>query len=123
MAEVISVIPSGFEPETDRLEICCSIQLSYGTFLSLKFKVPTPKSTAAMFMLWTFELRLSTLICAAKMQKNSLKIFALHYVLNICYLVIRLFYGSGTEYYTGFILFLHFCQYKVFLLQLVKSYF
>jgi hypothetical protein len=23
------VIPSGFEPETDRLEICCSIQLSY----------------------------------------------------------------------------------------------
>ena len=26
-----SVIPSGFEPETDRLEICCSIQLSYGT--------------------------------------------------------------------------------------------
>lgn len=25
------VIPSGFEPETDRLEICCSIQLSYGT--------------------------------------------------------------------------------------------
>ena len=28
-----SVIPSGFEPETDRLEICCSIQLSYGTVL------------------------------------------------------------------------------------------
>ncbi len=25
------VIPSGFEPETDRLEICCSIQLSYET--------------------------------------------------------------------------------------------
>lgn len=25
------VIPAGFEPATDRLEICCSIQLSYGT--------------------------------------------------------------------------------------------
>ena len=25
------VIPAGFEPTTDRLEICCSIQLSYGT--------------------------------------------------------------------------------------------
>jgi hypothetical protein len=27
----ISVIPLGFEPKTYRLEICCSIQLSYGT--------------------------------------------------------------------------------------------
>lgn len=26
------VIPAGFEPATHRLEICCSIQLSYGTF-------------------------------------------------------------------------------------------
>lgn len=26
-----SVIPLGFEPKTHRLEICCSIQLSYGT--------------------------------------------------------------------------------------------
>jgi hypothetical protein len=25
------VIPLGFEPKTYRLEICCSIQLSYGT--------------------------------------------------------------------------------------------
>jgi hypothetical protein len=25
------VIPFGFEPKTYRLEICCSIQLSYGT--------------------------------------------------------------------------------------------
>ena len=25
------VIPIGFEPMTYRLEICCSIQLSYGT--------------------------------------------------------------------------------------------
>ena len=32
----LSVIPSGFEPETDRLEICCSIQLSYGTFIRKK---------------------------------------------------------------------------------------
>ena len=30
------VIPSGFEPETDRLEICCSIQLSYGTKIRCK---------------------------------------------------------------------------------------
>ena len=27
----LSVIPSGFEPETHSLEGCCSIQLSYGT--------------------------------------------------------------------------------------------
>ncbi len=27
------VIPTGFEPVTHRLEICCSIQLSYGTIL------------------------------------------------------------------------------------------
>ncbi len=25
------MIPTGFEPVADRLEICCSIQLSYGT--------------------------------------------------------------------------------------------
>ena len=28
---LFSVIPKGFEPLTHRLEICCSIQLSYGT--------------------------------------------------------------------------------------------
>lgn len=28
-----SVIPTGFEPVTHRLEICCSIQLSYGTVI------------------------------------------------------------------------------------------
>jgi hypothetical protein len=27
----LKVIPIGFEPMTYRLEICCSIQLSYGT--------------------------------------------------------------------------------------------
>jgi hypothetical protein len=32
------VIPSGFEPETHRLEICCSIQLSYGTIFSIRKK-------------------------------------------------------------------------------------
>ena len=30
-----SVIPLGFEPKTYRLEICCSIQLSYGTYFYL----------------------------------------------------------------------------------------
>ena len=34
------VIPKGFEPLTRRLEICCSIQLSYGT--SINFKVQNP---------------------------------------------------------------------------------
>jgi hypothetical protein len=29
--EASSVVPAGVEPTTDRLEICCSIQLSYGT--------------------------------------------------------------------------------------------
>ena len=29
--ESLSVVPAGVEPTTDRLEICCSIQLSYGT--------------------------------------------------------------------------------------------
>ena len=34
------VIPKGFEPLTHRLEICCSIQLSYGTILKhLRFEV------------------------------------------------------------------------------------
>ena len=28
------VIPKGFEPLTHRLEICCSIQLSYGTLFA-----------------------------------------------------------------------------------------
>ena len=30
------VIPVGFEPTTYRLEICCSIQLSYGTVFTPK---------------------------------------------------------------------------------------
>ena len=34
------VIPKGFEPLARRLEICCSIQLSYGT--SINFKVQNP---------------------------------------------------------------------------------
>ena len=34
------MIPKGFEPLTRRLEICCSIQLSYGT--SINFKVQNP---------------------------------------------------------------------------------
>jgi hypothetical protein len=29
--EPVLVVPAGVEPTTDRLEICCSIQLSYGT--------------------------------------------------------------------------------------------
>jgi hypothetical protein len=29
--KAVIVIPLGFEPKTYRLEICCSIQLSYGT--------------------------------------------------------------------------------------------
>ena len=36
----VLVIPKGFEPLTRRLEICCSIQLSYGT--SINFKVQNP---------------------------------------------------------------------------------
>ena len=31
---LVSVIPLGFEPKTHRLEICCSIQLSYGTIIT-----------------------------------------------------------------------------------------
>ncbi len=31
LIESIFVVPTGFEPMTHRLEICCSIQLSYGT--------------------------------------------------------------------------------------------
>jgi hypothetical protein len=31
--EAFEVVPAGFEPTTHRLEICCSIQLSYGTIL------------------------------------------------------------------------------------------
>jgi hypothetical protein len=30
---LLFVIPIGFEPMTYRLEICCSIQLSYGTII------------------------------------------------------------------------------------------
>jgi hypothetical protein len=29
-----TVVPAGFEPTTHRLEICCSIQLSYGTIFT-----------------------------------------------------------------------------------------
>lgn len=32
--EQVLVVPAGFEPTTHRLEICCSIQLSYGTILA-----------------------------------------------------------------------------------------
>ena len=32
---VLFVIPKGFEPLTHRLEICCSIQLSYGTISTI----------------------------------------------------------------------------------------
>ena len=35
-ASVPFVIPLGFEPKTHSLEGCCSIQLSYGTVLSLR---------------------------------------------------------------------------------------
>lgn len=35
----IGVIRTGFEPVTDRLEICCSIQLSYRTFHCADAKV------------------------------------------------------------------------------------
>ena len=39
-AETISkVIPTGFEPVADRLEICCSIQLSYGTLTGYKSNI------------------------------------------------------------------------------------
>jgi hypothetical protein len=34
MIRALFVIPIGFEPMTYRLEICCSIQLSYGTIAS-----------------------------------------------------------------------------------------
>ena len=36
MARFVSkvVVPAGFEPMTHRLEICCSIQLSYGTIFN-----------------------------------------------------------------------------------------
>ena len=36
------VIPTGFEPVTYRLEICCSIQLSYRTILHLNQKIRPP---------------------------------------------------------------------------------
>ena len=36
----VSVIPKGFEPPARRLEICCSIQLSYGTSVNLKVQNP-----------------------------------------------------------------------------------
>lgn len=35
------VIPTGFEPVADRLEICCSIQLSYGTNAGYKSTIST----------------------------------------------------------------------------------
>ncbi len=40
------VIPIGFEPMTDRLEICCSIQLSYGTLPATAFYAVAEKSGA-----------------------------------------------------------------------------
>lgn len=33
------VIPTGLEPVADRLEICCSIQLSYGTVTGCKSNI------------------------------------------------------------------------------------
>ncbi len=33
----LCVIPPGFEPGTHSLEGCCSIQLSYGTIIIIKF--------------------------------------------------------------------------------------
>ncbi len=38
------VIPTGFEPVTHRLEICCSIQLSYETMLKKKAATVEDKS-------------------------------------------------------------------------------
>ena len=38
------VIPKGFEPLTHRLEICCSIQLSYETMLKKKAATVEDKS-------------------------------------------------------------------------------
>ncbi len=47
-----SVIPLGFEPKTHRLEICCSIQLSYGTrplnALEMKEKAFSYKASAKL---------------------------------------------------------------------------
>jgi hypothetical protein len=72
------VIPSGFEPETDRLEICCSIQLSYGTFFNNKSEALSQKLKITDAL--TFDLEVKTndlIICVANMQKsvqNSMEI-------------------------------------------------
>jgi hypothetical protein len=47
--EADNVVPAGFEPTTHRLEICCSIQLSYGTNVNTgvgvgRFELPTSTS-------------------------------------------------------------------------------
>ena len=44
------VIPTGFEPVTYRLEICCSIQLSYRTILHLNQKNPTATGGRIFFV-------------------------------------------------------------------------
>ena len=41
---LVLVIPKGFEPLTHRLEICCSIQLSYETMLKKKAATVEDKS-------------------------------------------------------------------------------
>ncbi len=45
----MAVIPTGFEPVTDRLEICCSIQLSYGISI-LKQKKKKDSSVLESFV-------------------------------------------------------------------------
>ena len=44
------VIPTGFEPVTYRLEICCSIQLSYRTIFHLNQKNPTASGRRIFFV-------------------------------------------------------------------------
>ena len=36
---LVSVIAAGFEPATDSLEGCCSIQLSYATIFAAKLQI------------------------------------------------------------------------------------